>query len=110
MTETGLKAFLRAHHRHGGEFIEIFSAFLVQASYNNHIEFFTQQLRLSCDSNSHYLSVVQDVYTILFQTANGRTALIDSGVLNMLIDVSLQVADQNMSQVISNAYDSQYSF
>ena len=86
--ETGLKAFLRAHHRHGGDFIESFGAFLVAASFDNYIEFFTHHLRVNCDSNYHYLSVIQDVYSILVKTASGRTALIDSGVMNLLIDVA----------------------
>jgi hypothetical protein len=86
--ETGLKAFLRAHYRHGADFIESFGAFLVQASFNNYIEFFTHHLRINCDSNVHYLSVIQDVFNILIKTSNGRTALIDSGVMNLLIDIA----------------------
>jgi len=45
LSEAGLATFLRAYKRHNQDFIEYFSAFLVQTGQNFYVELFTQHLR-----------------------------------------------------------------
>ena len=83
---------MRAQVRHPTEFIDQFALFLIQAGEGNHIEMFTHHLRLNCANNLSYLELMHDMFDILNQTQSGRIAFIESGVLNVLIDMALQIA------------------
>jgi hypothetical protein len=65
---------------------------LIQAGEGNQIEMFTHHLRLNCANSLSYLELMHDMFDILNQTQSGRIAFIESGVLNVLIDMALQIA------------------
>ena len=65
---------------------------MIQAGEGNQIEMFTHHLRLNCANSLSYLELMHDMFDILNQTQSGRIAFIESGVLNVLIDMALQIA------------------
>ena len=48
--------------------MEQFSLFLIQVGRENYIDMFTNHLVLNCESRSEYLGLIQDLYTIMFET------------------------------------------
>ena len=62
---------------------------------------FTHHVRMNCANNLFYLSLMHDMFDILNQTQSGRIAFIESGVLNVLIDMALQIAGNSSSAVDS---------
>jgi hypothetical protein len=95
--ESGIKAFLRAYMRHPQEFLDTFALFLIQASESNQIETFTHHVRLNCANNLMYLNLMHDLSDVFFKTQSGKATFVESGVLNLLIDMTLQIAGNSTS-------------
>lgn len=53
----------------------------------------TNHLRLCSANNFEFLGLFQDLYEVMIQTKNGRSAMIDSGVINVLIEICYKIAD-----------------
>lgn len=66
MGEPGLKAFIRAQKKHQGEFVDQFAAFLIQIGSENEIDLMTNHLRVNSGNNFLYLSLMHDLYHVLF--------------------------------------------
>lgn len=54
---------------------------------------YTNQLRLSCQSNLDYLELMWDVTSRMLATEAGRKALVDSSAINVIIDLAFAIAD-----------------
>lgn len=58
LTETGLKAFIRAYNRHLKKFIEPFGTFIKQAGKDSYIDLITNHLRIQAESNFTFLGII----------------------------------------------------
>lgn len=67
---------------------------MVSVGRENYIDLFTNHLRAQSRSNSEYLSRIIDLYEVIIQTTSGRVVFIDSGVLGLVIDMSIKIASQ----------------
>ena len=54
-------------------------------------------LRLQADSNKEYLVILQEVLMILITTIPGQRAIIETGVLGMIIEMCLELGDLNLT-------------
>ena len=62
LTEEGMKAFLHAHSKHGSEYAETFSAFLVQAGSNNYIELFMSTMQSALVTTPKFLAFMHEIH------------------------------------------------
>lgn len=83
-----MKAFLHAHSKHGSEYAETFSAFLVQAGADNYIELFMSALQNATETTPRFLAFIHEIHAFFSLSQTGRRAFQDSGVMIMLIDMS----------------------
>jgi hypothetical protein len=109
LNEQGLKAFIRAYKKGNHELLEAFAAFLVQAGQDNYVDLITNHLRTACQNNLQFLGLIQDLQDILFQTAAGKSMLIDTGVLTVLIDISISLSDNQNGIFSTNQFNSTYA-
>lgn len=93
LNEAGLRAYMRALRQHQGDFIEQFSASIVQFGTDNYVELFTHHLRAQSDGPLEFIRAMQESVGVLSQTARGRKALIDSGALNLLLEIGLEMSE-----------------
>ena len=101
LTEAGLKAFIRAYNRHYQYFIEPFGTFLKQAGKDSYIDLITNHLRLQSESNFNFLGIIQDLHTHYLETGENDAVFIESGVLNILIDICYTMADSNYNSTFT---------
>jgi len=66
---------------------------LISAGKDSYIDLLTNHLRLCSTNNFEFLGLFQDLYDVMIQTKNGRAAVIDSGVINVLIEICYKIAD-----------------
>lgn len=93
MYEQGLKAFLRAHRRGNKDYIESFAIFLITSGQDNLVDLITNHLRVASDDTLQYLEVVQDLQDIFFNNQKYKELVDQSGILNVLIDILIIIAD-----------------
>jgi len=70
----------------------------------------TNHLRLNSFSNLEYLNLIQDIHPLMLSTKSGRTALIDSGVYNVIIDICFTIADNPINGVYEAANPAHSSY
>ena len=47
---------------------------------------------MACHYSSTYINLIFDLFEVLSKTQNGKVAFVDSGVLNVVIEMSIQNA------------------
>ena len=87
MYEQGLKAFIRAYKRGNSEYIESFAIFLIKAGQDNLVDLISNHLRSACDNTLQYLEVIQDMKETFFSNPLYKDSVVQSGLLNVLIDI-----------------------
>jgi len=102
MNEPGLLGYIRALQLHHGEFGEVFAAGLVQYGVGNYVELLVEHLKRLSESTLEYLRMLQQVVPVLGATARGRKALVDSGALNLLVEMALEISDPPTPASIAN--------
>jgi hypothetical protein len=85
--------FIRAYRNHENEVIETLTSSLIQYGRDNYVELFTYQLNAHSQDEQEYLRILQDTLPFLVSTSKGRLAFIDTGVINMIIDMCLSICE-----------------
>jgi hypothetical protein len=91
--ESGMLGFIRAYRNHENEVIETLTSSLIQYGRDNYVELFTYQLNAHSQDEQEYLRILQDTLPFLVSTSKGRLAFIDTGVINMIIDMCLSICE-----------------
>ena len=93
MYEQGLKAFIRAYKRGNPEYIESMAIFLIKAGQDNLVDLISNHLRAASENTLQYLEVIQDIKETFFNNPLYNETVLQSGLLNVLIDILIQIAD-----------------
>jgi hypothetical protein len=93
MYEQGLKAFIRAYKRGIPEYIESMAIFLIKAGQDNLVDLISNHLRAASENTLQYLEVIQDIKETFFNNPLYNETVLQSGLLNVLIDILIQIAD-----------------
>ena len=97
-----MKSFLRALERGQSQVVEQFCAFLIVAGTDNYVELFMRVVRDASAGQYQFLGTVLEFYEVLCKTQSGKKAFIQSGVFNMLMDMSFQMLDEQADATAHN--------
>jgi len=66
---------------------------LITSGQDNLVDLITNHLRVASDDTLQYLEVVQDLQDIFFNNQKYKELVDQSGILNVLIDILIIIAD-----------------
>mmetsp|Transcript_29405 Transcript_29405/g.44477 ORF Transcript_29405/g.44477 Transcript_29405/m.44477 type:complete len:83 (+) Transcript_29405:1560-1808(+) len=70
----------------------------MQIGQDNFVDLLTHHMRSQSPNNFSYLEIMHGLFSVLIHTNSGRAMFIDSGVLNLFVDMCLQCADLGSAQ------------
>ena len=87
---------------------------MLQLGQDNFVDVFTARLRQQTDSNVAYLNLFHSIFDVMVHTQNGRKALIESGALDIVMDMCFSLVEHYHgladNQFNSQGFASEYSY